>query len=277
LELTKYLGRIVDWAMGEEGIRLVALVGSGARLDHPADEWSDIDLVLVATDPQSWLASTGWLAQFGEVWFSFPERHFEGADIIERRALFAGGQDVDFIITSTESARQGFAGTFIPEIASLGIRILLDKDGIQPALPVKAASKAEHPPEEDFFDVVNDFWFHTAWTAKKLRRGELWVAIRCCDYYLKCLLLRVLEWRTVGKDTWFNGRFLEQWAAPEVQEGLHLAFSHYDMEDTWRALRATMDLFDGSARQVAARWGYDYPAGHVENVRCWVESTSRAV
>jgi hypothetical protein len=37
----------------QTGIRAVGLVGSRARLDHPADEWSDLDLVLVATDPQA--------------------------------------------------------------------------------------------------------------------------------------------------------------------------------------------------------------------------------
>jgi len=49
------LQRIIDWARKEAGIRAAFLVGSGARQDHPADEWSDIDLVLVATDPRA-----GW-------------------------------------------------------------------------------------------------------------------------------------------------------------------------------------------------------------------------
>jgi aminoglycoside 6-adenylyltransferase len=272
LDQSTFLERIIGWARKEAGIRAAFLVGSGARQDHPADEWSDIDLVLVATDPRAWLYSIDWLAQFGEVWFSYPERHGDETPVIERRVLFASGQDVDFVIPSTESARQRFAGTFIPEIASRGRRVLLDKDEILPALPVEAARQpAQPPPEGEYAEVVQDFWYHTAWTAKKLRRGELWVAIRCCDYYLKFLLLRVLEWQVAGADTWFNGRFLEQWAAPESLVKLRRTFAHYETEDVWQALRATMELFDQAARQVAGRWGYGYPVENVGKVIRWVE------
>jgi aminoglycoside 6-adenylyltransferase len=271
------LDQIISWAQSQQGIRLVALVGSGARIDHPADEWSDIDLVLAAADPQMYLATTGWLADLGEVWFSYQERHFEWQEPIERRVLFAGGQDVDFIVPSVESARQGFAGTFLPEIAARGLRVLLDKDGLQLALPVMTPPRPVAPPSSfEFAEVVHDFWFHTVWTAKKLRRGELWMAKMCCDDYLKRLLLRMLEWQTRAEqpdaDTWFNGRFLEQWASGVVLEKLRIAFAHYDEGDVWRGLRSTMDLFDQAAQEVARGWGYDYPVENVEQVIGWVES-----
>jgi aminoglycoside 6-adenylyltransferase len=270
------LESITAWAQNQAGIRLVAQVGSGARQDHPADEWSDLDLVLVADDPQDWLASTRWLAEFGEVWFSFLERDPAGTPI-ERRVLFASGQDVDFIILPVASARQGFAGTFIPEIAARGLRVLLDKADLLAGLPVGAAPGPAQPPSlEEFSEVVNDFWFHAVWTAKKLRRGELWVAKTCCDDYLKRLLLRMLAWQAQagpggGVDTWFNGRFLEQWAAPAALAKLRIAFAHYEPEDVWRALQASMELFDQLARETAAAWGHAYPAAQAEKVMAWVK------
>src|SRR4030042_1788327 len=103
------LAQILAWVTAQEGIRAAALVGSAARQDHPADEWSDLDLVLVADDPQAYLVSTDWLNEFGEPWFTFVERAPAGL-VIERRVLFADGQDVDFIILPVENARQGFAG-----------------------------------------------------------------------------------------------------------------------------------------------------------------------
>jgi len=126
--------------------------------------------------------------------------------------------------------------------------------------------------------VVNDFWFHAVWTAKKLRRGELWTAKRCCDDYLKReLLLRVLEWQAQAAqegavDTWFNGRFMEQWASPAALEKLRIAFAYYEEEDVWRALRVSMDLFDEVARETAKRWGFGYPAENVDKVIRWVEA-----
>jgi aminoglycoside 6-adenylyltransferase len=255
-------------------VRAVALVGSGARQEHPADEWSDLDLVLIATDPQGYLASTDWLAEIGNAWFTFPERHFEEAEFIERRVLFASGQDVDFIIPSVESAQQGFAGTFIPEIAARGLRVLLDKDGLLPVIPSATVLHANvRPSFQEFDEVVNDFWFHAAWTAKKLRRGELWVAKFCCDAYPKRLLLRMIEWHaqaTQNANTWYNGRFLEQWAAPSVVGELRKAFAHYDEQDIWRALRSTIDLFHRLAGETAERLKVPYPAENAGKVLDWV-------
>jgi aminoglycoside 6-adenylyltransferase len=276
------LERITVWVQTQESIRAMALVGSAARHDHPADEWSDLDLVLVAVDPQAYLASTDWLNVIGEPWFTFVERDPAG-QAIERRVLFAGGRDVDFIILPVESARQGFAGTFVPEIAARGLRVLLDKDGILHPAPVATSGGPVQPPScEEFAGVVNNFWFHAVWTAKKLRRGELWVAKSCCDDYLKRLLLRMLEWQAQASqalasqegavDTWFNGRFVEQWASPAALKKLRIAFAHYDEQDIWRALRASMELFNDVAEGTAMRWGYDYPAEKVDKVMRWVEA-----
>jgi len=310
-----YLTRITAWIRTQEGIRAAALVGSAGRQDHPADEWSDIDLVLVAADPRAYLASTAWLAELGEVWFSYQESHIEGQEACERRVLFAGGQDVDFMVYSIESARQGFAGTLVPEIAARGWRVLLDRDGILPVLPTATSHGPAQPPSwEEFSEVVSDFWFHTVWTAKKLHRGELWTAKRCCDDYLKRLLLRMLEWQAqlrslpshlkgevktngilgIGGseaapntqnsdfyspvegdrvDTWFNGRFIEQWASPTALEKLRIAFAHYDEQDVWRALRVSMELFDEVAKETARRLGYDYPVENVDKVVRWVDAS----
>src|SRR5207244_90365 len=43
-----------------------------------------------------------------------------------------------------------------------------------------------------------DFWYHAVWNARKLRRGELFVAKNACDGYLKALVLRMLGWRAAA-------------------------------------------------------------------------------
>ena len=54
---------IVDWAKAERTIKAVALVGSHARGTARAD--SDIDLVLLTTNPQAFRADTTWLNNMG--------------------------------------------------------------------------------------------------------------------------------------------------------------------------------------------------------------------
>jgi aminoglycoside 6-adenylyltransferase len=169
--------RFLNWAKSRPDIRAVALVGSGARDDHPADQWSDLDFVIVASDAQSLLSSTDWLADIGASWFSIVERSPSG-EAIERRVLFEDGCDMDFIIVSSESARGGFPGTFVKEIASRGVRVLLDRDAVLASLPglARPTPPSSLPSFQDFSETVSDFWFHAVWTAKKLKRGELWVA-----------------------------------------------------------------------------------------------------
>jgi hypothetical protein len=40
---------------------------------------------------------------------------------------------------------------------------------------------------------------------------------------------------------------------------LRQTFAHYDAEDTWRALLATMDLFRWLSLETAEKWSFAYP------------------
>lgn len=156
--------------------------------------------------------------------------------------------------------------------------MLMDKDNLMMstllALPIPARP-LQPPSSQTFLEVVNDFWFHAAWTAKKLQRGEIWIAKSCCDNYLKILLLRMVEWEAGAVNgwefnIWFNGRFLEEWALPKTQEELRQVFAYYDTEDIWRALTATMEIFRRIAREIANHLAYPYPVNSDEQVSEWI-------
>jgi len=270
------LQQFLDWARSRADILAVALLGSSARSDHPADEWSDLDLLIIATDPPALFVKTGWVEVLGKPWITLVEKGPDGAPL-ELRVLLENGQDVDFIILPLESARQNFMGTFVAEVAQRGRRVLLDREGTltawaeQPLL----AAVAQPPTPLEFSAVVNDFWFHAIWTAKKLKRSELWVVKSCCDGYMKQLLLSMMEWHAratqAGKiDTWYNGRYLVEWLPPEVRHDLLHVFAHYDEEDVWRALTASLDLFDRLARETAGRLSYPYEQEQAGRVKAWI-------
>lgn len=273
LSREQVLERFVEWAKPRTNIRALAVVGSGARRDHPADVWADLDLVVVATNPQFYLGSLGWLESIGKPWITTVERNAAG-DIVERRVLFEGGLDVDLFILAAENADQAILCPPISEIAQRGVEVRLDRDGIFASLTPRTPTHPRPTPAA-FLEVVNDFWFHAVWTAKKLRRGEIWVAKSCCDVYMKRLLLRMVEWHAAAAanwelDTWYNGRFLEQWASPRVVRELREVFAHYDREDVWRALSATSELFHWMAQETAEHLAYLYPASSGQSVAAWV-------
>ena len=264
----RLIERFTIWAEHEENVRTAIVIGSRARTDHPADEWSDLDIIVLARDPEPYWQTKEWLSAVGTPWLSFVEPSPDGGSI-EHRVLFAGGLDVDFALGSASGFQQMLEAGIPPDVTDIirrGIRFLVDKDNMAALLPdlPPTAVPLQPPSEKEFLNLVNNFWYHTLWTAKHLRRGELWWAKSCCDMHLKILLQQLLEWHaraTRGQetDTWLRGRFLEEWADPRAVAALASAFAHYDAEDIWQALLATMTLFGWLERETAVSLHFTCP------------------
>ena len=263
------IARFTRWAQDQPDIRAALMIGSRARREHPADEWSDLDIVVFAANPQAYVVSADWIQHVGEPCLTFVER--TPGDGWERPALFAGGLDVDFALNPAEWLQHMAATAVPPDMADVlrrGTRVLLDKDGHLTQIwqrPLPAATPFQRPSEPEFLSVVNDFWYHALWTAKHLRRGELWWAKSGLDMRLKGLLAQMLEWQAravqgPNHDTWMRGRFLEEWADPRAVQALPGAFAHYDPADMGRALLVTMAVFRWLAVETAQRWGFSYPS-----------------
>ncbi len=273
------LDRFKTWAEAEPSIRGAAIIGSRARADRPADQWSDLDLIVTTTDPQPFVTTTAWLDHVGTAWITFLEPTMGG--LIERRVLFEDALDVDFVFMPVESLAA--LESIALDIVRRGVRLVLDKDGTLDralngiSLPTDPPP-APPPDEATFLNTVSDFWYHTVWTAKKLRRGELWTASGCVDNYLKWqCLLPLITWHARAAhgeqlDTWMNGRFLEQWADARAVAGLRAAFGRYDAGDLWQALLGTMALVRWLAPETAERLGYAYPAQAAAQVTAWVDA-----
>ncbi len=151
----------------------------------------------------------------------------------------------------------------VQDVFRRGFRVLIDRDGTLERLAVEPGRKAVPPTTDEFNEHLNDFLYHAIWTAKKIRRGELWVAKSCCDGYMKRLLLRMIEWHARAHhgwnyDTWFNGRFLESWAEPQVLSELAPAFAHYELDDLKKALGQTVRLHKSLSTETAKKLDYKF-------------------
>jgi aminoglycoside 6-adenylyltransferase len=298
LEIEKLYKELIErfrkWAESRSDILTAVVVGSRARVDHPADQWADLDIVIVTTDPEYYVSTSDWIREFGNPLLTFIEPTATG-DEKERRVLYMDMLDVDFAIIPLERVKGLFQSTnqtnefradsqVLAEISDLlrrGVWVLIDKVGMTSQLRALVASTVKPPPprptQDEFLEVVNDFFYHVVFTVKHLRRGELWWTVTCLDCYMQRLLLRMIEWHARAThdwelDTWFRGRFLEEWADPRAVEGLHETFAHFNTEDARRALLAEIDLFRWLATETGTRLSYPYPTEADKNVTKWIKT-----
>jgi aminoglycoside 6-adenylyltransferase len=284
----KLIQRFCEWAKERVDIRAGAVIGSRARLDHPADEWADLDLVIVTTDAEFYLSTADWVNELGKPLLTFIEPAATG-DRKERRVLFEGMLDVDFAIMPNERNQKLLKATEnkqdivqIANVVARGMRILIDKDSmltkLQSLVDTMERPAPKKPTPHEFLELISDFLYHAIFTAKHLKRGELWWTVDCLDCRLQSLMKTMMEWHALAVhggqyDTWFRGRFLEEWAEPKVTSELRNAFAHYDNEDIKRSLLASLNLFRRISKEAANKLNYPYPTETDEQIRKWIEET----
>src|SRR3972149_6997204 len=108
------------------------VVGSRARSDHPADDWSDLDLVVFASDATSYLNDAAWLNTFGDVQAAISNAF--GKNDREWMALYADGCKLDVAFLSIDPATaptlQAMLDVFpYPNVLQRGVRVLINKTG----------------------------------------------------------------------------------------------------------------------------------------------------
>jgi len=289
------IGRFLRWAETRSDIRAAIVLGSGARVDHTADEWSDLDIVFWTTDPEYYMSTSDWVNNFGTPLFTFIDTVLTGGDDKMRVVLYEEMLDIDLVPVTREDMQRTSewidqtikadadrkALAWIRNVYGRGIRVLLDKDGVTSTFcAVVASAEKPFPPrptQDEFLEAVNDFFYHAVYAAKHLRRGELYWTATHLDCRIQRSLLRMIEWHALAEhgwkhDVWFLGRFLEEWATPKAVEGLREAFARYDEEDAKRALLAAINLFQSLALETATKLSYRYPTEIDSSVTKWIRT-----
>lgn len=255
--------KLCELAEKDEDIRAVIAIGSYTRKDSPADQFSDLDLIIVTTVPESWYSGE-YPAKLGEVGISFIEPTLGGG--AERRCIYGADRDVDMIIFTPEQFGKALTDGVAEWVMDRGYVLLCDKEDYTIWIPRYVSTKVsrEVMSADEFVNLVNDFYFHNIWAYKKLKRGEMWSAVMCINGYLKERLLKIIEQYHMciyDCDVWHDGRFLDRWADPYVVEDLEECFARYYYPDCVSALEATHLLFARLARELAEKLGYPYPKG----------------
>lgn len=272
------LNKIINWAQSDDAIRTMLLVGSRARNAERVDAFSDFDLALFVTDPQKYITDDGWMRGIDEVWVYIPEKVcVDGKDYPTRLVIFKDGLKVDFAFYSIDVIKKLTQQKELPAQYSLGYKILLDKDNLTTGMkaPIFKIPASQKPSQQEFENLVNEFFFETYHVAKHLCRNDLWHA-KFRDWTTKELLLRMIEWHEKAMhgwdlDTCQHGKRMQEWAGKETLDALSNCFAHFDAGDSWKALIVTINLFRRLAMDTAEHLGYNYPMGADKNITMFVQ------
>jgi len=257
----RLLQRICAWGEAQPDIRALVVTGSYAR--GTAAPLSDLDLEIFTHTPVRYLQSDSWMGEIGAVCVYLALNNDRG--LPTRLIIFKDGSKADFTVCVVAVLASMAEARRLPPLYERGYQVLIDKDQVASRLPQAslALPVTQTPTEEEFGQIVHEFWFEVYHVANYLRRNDLWAA-KVRDWGLKELLLKMLQWREKslhgwGYDTGHKGTRIREWVEPSVYTRLHDVFAQFDVADSWRALQATIDIFRDIAHDTAGRLRYHYP------------------
>jgi aminoglycoside 6-adenylyltransferase len=277
--------RLVAWAGANELIRASLLTSTRAMPSGSVDLLSDYDVILYVSDIEPFADRDRWLPALGPVLVRMSPiepRRFDGLAGYSAGVIYQDGTKVDFNVAPVALLRRIVEAAELPAELDNGYRVLLDKDGLAGRLkaPSHRAYIPEKPTEERYLDVVEEFWWETTYVAKYLWRDELVAARSVLDAVLRVELLQpMLEWLIEVEHGWSVrpgrlGRPFKRYLRPEVWAQLEATYAGPGIEENWRALWRTIELFRGAAVTVGAALGYGYPheldermMGYVRGIR----------
>lgn len=272
------MGKILDWALRQDGLGAVILTGSRARESAAVDAASDYDVEVFVAEPERYGSSSAWLEQIAPVWVHMRWSELGGEDVDRRvtySAFFDGGFKADIQIRPTVGLARIAEGG-LDDLYERGYAVLADPFGLAARLPAPTGRfpRLGPPTDAELLAVCSEFWYEAAHIPKLLARGEPWV-VKFRDGTMKRMLLRLVEWDALARlgpeaDVWHIGTRMREWAAPDVWADLHRCYGRFDAEDSFAAFRATLELFSRLSRRVAAGFGIDHPTGIEEAIRPYV-------
>lgn len=272
--MEELLNRILSWANAEQRVSAVIQTGSFGQKSQLVDKLSDLDLVIIGSGSLDLSTDESWLSKIEEVWVDLNLKTDLGFPT--KLVIFSQGQKVDFTFLPDTEIHALFTQKNNP-ISQPGFVTLLNKSEIDFDQKIISSTKTLLPPtQEEYLSVVKEFWFEVWHVGKYLYREDLWHA-KFRDWTTKELLLRMLEWSQKSINGWdydtkYLGVKMNKWVESSILKKLDNVFGHFDAQDSWQALFATIRLFHDLSFQVATKLGYTYPQDLEKNVNDFVLS-----
>jgi len=92
-------------------------------------------------------------------------------------------------------------------------------------------------------NIINDILYHVIWAEKKIKRGELWVAVTMINNHMSNQLLKLIEANNQKtSELMYDGRYLETRTEQNILEKMGHCFTKYDSDDASNSLQHILEL-----------------------------------
>jgi len=254
--------RISVWAATELSVRAVLVCGSRAR--GTADAFSDLDVLILSADPPGLITNSVWMDTFGTSLLVYADTTGPGDH--EWYALYEGGIKLDAVILAVNDPAETLDILLLSYpyqgVISRGIKVLFDRYGSARAIPPRPIDISPAPDSDAFRNLIGGFLVDSLTTAKFIARGDMLRAQHWFAHDLRPRLLKLIEWHAHGRDTWYDGRFIEEWADPRALSALPAFFPRLDRTELTQSLLFMIDFTRRFGTEVAARLGTSVPESH---------------
>lgn len=264
---------ILNTAREDERIRAVYMNGSRTNPNAPKDIFQDYDIVYVVRDTRPFIEDTAWIDRFGErLYMQYPERNdlFRGEVTDFENCYgwlmqFADGNRIDLHVQSIPFSQKSILNDRL-------CKILLDKDGILPAMPepTDADFWVREPTPALFAVECNGFWWCLNNVAKGLWREEIPYVQEMLNAEERQHLIQMLAWR-IGLEHDFSvsigkaGKYLSRFLTEADWNTFLSTYASATLSEMWSATVTMCRLFDRTAREVAQKLHYSYDEREAEN------------
>jgi len=300
----KWIDQFLEWARPRNDIRAAMIFGSQAKKGGSlSDDWSDLDIAIFTSKPRLYTKNNSWMREISPMWAGLMDTNevWNGVAAASGFSVYEGGVIVDPIIVPIAKAHLAILCilllnwrpsvwrqtdhpivNFCREMSGFfrrGVIVLFDKDGLTQRLAKIAESIPQYasppPSSEKFRETADSFWVDPPRVVASLRQGKLVWAMRSFTPMFG-QIFNMAEWHTQAKHGWDNGqqyrpKMIEKWADPFIVESLSQVYPRYVVDDIWRALIASMNLYRRLTVETAALLAYDYDIVTAETICAWVE------
>jgi len=258
---------ITEVAENDDRIRAVYMNGSRANPNADRDILMDYDVVFMVTDMKSFYEDdieNEFIRRFGDILY------MQQPDEIDKML----GMEVDFdkcygwLVIYEDGVRMDI---HVEPADSENVyedrmcRILLDKDGNLTDVPETTDSHrwVKTFSETEYIAVCNEFWWCLNNVVKGIRRYEIPYAQDMLNYHVRPQLVKMLEWKvgilmdysvSIGK----SGKYLSKFLDENDYELFLQTYCSSIAGEMWRSVIIMCNLFEETARYVAASLGYEY-------------------